>query len=60
MNLVNSYNLEKFDLDPKKLERMKFKIIAEERHNVKTKERKKEEMIEKLKNIIIEEVKKKY
>ncbi|AIY06812.1 hypothetical protein Plano_2847 [Planococcus sp. PAMC 21323] len=57
---MNSYNLDEFEIDKKKLEIMKLKIIREEKQNVKTKDKTKDAMIEKIKGIIIEEVKTKY
>lgn len=57
---MSSYNLDDFDIDKKKLEIIKLKIIREEKQNVKTKDKSKDAMVEKLKGIIIEEVKAKY
>lgn len=57
---MNSYDLKDFDIDKKKLEIMKIRIIREEKQNVKTKEKAKEGMIEELRKIIIEEVNKRY
>lgn len=57
---MNSYDIEDIEIDKKKLEIMKLKIIREEKHNVKTKEKTREAMVEKLRRIIMEEVKTKY
>lgn len=57
---MNSYKIKDFEIDKKKLEIIKLRTIREEKFNVKTKERNPDAMIELLKNIIIEEVNKKY
>lgn len=57
---MNSYNLGDFDIDKKKLEIMKLRIIRAEKNNVKTKEKPRDVMVEELRKIIIEEVNKKY
>lgn len=57
---MNSYDLNEFPIDTKRLEIMKIRIIRAEKNNVKTKENPKEIMVEELRKIIIEEVNKKY
>lgn len=54
-------NLEGLEpLDEKKLNRLKYSILALERDNLKTREKTNEEMIEKIRKLIEEEVNKCY
>lgn len=57
---MNSYNLDQFEIDKKKLTRMQISVISEEKHNFKTKNKTKSDMVDLLMNIIVEETKKKY
>lgn len=57
---MNSNELDNIEIDKKRLEIMKLKIIREEKQNVKTKDKRRDEMVDKLREIIIEEVKTKY
>lgn len=57
---MNSNELDNIEIDKKKLEIMKLKIIREEKQNVKTKDKRRDEMVDKLREIIMEEVKTKY
>jgi hypothetical protein len=49
-----------FQIDEKRLNRMKLKILGAERENIKTRVESEQDMIEKVKKIIEEEVKKCY
>ena len=51
---------EKIELDEKKLNMMKLKILQAERENLKTQEKTPIQMADKVRNIIIEEVKKSF
>ena len=57
---MNTNNINKIEIDNSKLEAIKLRTIYEEKLNLKTKEKSKDGMIELLKNIIVEEVNKKY
>lgn len=57
---MNSFNTEENELDKKKLEIMKLRIIRAEKENVKTREKSKEGMVEEIRKIIIEEANKSY
>lgn len=48
------------NINEKKLNRMKFNILKVERENLKTRERTNEEMVETIRKIIQDEVKKNY
>jgi len=57
---MNSFNAESIEIDKGKLETIKYRVIYEERNNVKTKSKGPGEMVELLRKIILEEVNKKY
>ncbi len=47
-------------IDKKKINRMKLEIIGVEKNNLKTKKKTKDEMIKRVRKIIVEEIKKAY
>ncbi len=51
---------EKHQLDEKKLNMIKIRVLALERENLKTQEKTNEQMADKIRSIITEEVKKTY
>ncbi|WP_165418303.1 hypothetical protein [Cohnella kolymensis] len=55
-----SKNLEDIDIDKKKLDRLKFYILKAERENLRTRQDTNEQMVEKVRKLIEEEVKKCY
>lgn len=57
MKLSDNHNVQ---LNEKKLKRMKFEILKAEEENLKTRERSNETMVELIRRIITDEVKKTY
>lgn len=53
-------NDKKIEIDEKKLNKMKLNIIKAERNNLKTREKTKDEMVETIRKIIVDEVNKNY
>jgi len=58
--LMNTNDFNEIKIEESKIEEIKRKIIYEEKKNVRTKGNNKDGMVELLKNIIVEEVNKKY
>lgn len=57
---MNLFNAESIEIDKGKLETIKYRVIYEEKNNVKTKSKGSNDMVEVLRKIILEEVNKKY
>lgn len=57
--IIQMENME-FELDQQRLNSMKIRIMELEKQNLKTRELKEAQMIDAIKEIIMEEVKKKY
>ena len=57
---MSDFRQEQGDLNEKKLNQMKVAILKAEQDNLKTRERPNEEMVDFLRKIIVEEVKKAY